>query len=132
MLQDISSNNKRIAKNTFLLYCRMLILLVVGLFTSRVILQALGVENYGILSVIVGFLGIFSFITSSMTTAIGRFITVEIGKNNLFRLKQVFSTSITVQFLMGILMLFLVETFGYWFLQTKMNIPAGRETAALW
>ena len=132
MLQDISSNNKRIAKNTFLLYCRMLILLVVGLFTSRVILQALGVENYGILSVVVGFLGIFSFITSSMTTAIGRFITVELGKNNLFRLKQVFSTSVTVQFLMGILILFLVETFGYWFLQTKMNIPAGRETAALW
>ena len=131
MLQDISSDNKRIAKNTFLLYCRMLILLVLGLFTSRVILQALGVENYGIQSVVVGFLGIFSFITSSMTTAIGRFITVEIGKNNLFRLKQVFSASVTVQFLMGILILFLVETFGYWFLQTKMNIPEGRETAAL-
>lgn len=132
MSEDISTKNRRIAKNTLFLYFRMLILLGIGLFTSRVILQALGVENYGIQSVVTGFLSIFSFITSSMTLAIGRFITVELGKNDDSKLRQVFATSLTVQFVMGILILFLVETFGNWFLLTKMNIPAGRESAALW
>lgn len=126
------ANNKRIAKNTLMLYFRMILLMVIGLYTSRVILQALGVENYGINSVIAGFLSMFGIITSSMSSAISRFITVELGKGNAVRLKQVFSTSISVQLFMGILIVVLIETFGMWFVSTKMQIPEGREIAAQW
>lgn len=131
-MSDISSNNKRIAKNTMMLYFRMLVLMLIGLFTSRVILQALGVEDYGINSVIAGFLSMFGIITSSMSSAISRFITVELGKGELSRLKQVFSTSISVQLFMGILIIILIETFGMWFVSNKMQIPEGREVAAQW
>lgn len=131
-MSENSSNNKRIAKNTILLYFRMILLMLIGLFTSRVILQALGVEDYGIYSVIAGFLSMFGIITSSMSNAISRFITVELGKGNLQRLKQVFSTSISVQLFMGMLIVVLIETFGIWFVSTKMVIPEGREVAAQW
>lgn len=106
--------------------------MVIGLFTSRVILQALGVENYGINNVIAGFLSMFGIITSSMSNAISRFITVELGKGTLERLKQVFSTSISVQLFMGVFIVVLIETFGMWFVNTKMQIPEGREVAAQW
>lgn len=131
-MSDISENNKRIAKNTMMLYARMLLLMAIGLFTSRVNLQALGVDNYGINSVIAGFLAMFGIITSSMSNAISRFITVELGKGKLERLKQVFSTSISVQLFMGVLIVILIESFGVWFVNTKMQIPAGREVAAQW
>lgn len=131
-MSEISENNKRIAKNTLMLYVRMLLLMAIGLFTSRVNLQALGVDNYGINSVIAGFLSMFGIITGSMSNAISRFITVELGKGKLERLKQVFSTSISVQLFMGVLIVILIETFGIWFVSTKMQIPAGREVAAQW
>lgn len=131
-MSDGVSNSKRIAKNTVMLYIRMIILMLIGLFTSRVILQALGVEDYGINSVIAGFLSMFGIITSSMSNAISRFITVELGRGKIERLKQVFSTSITVQLFMGILIVVLIETIGMWFVSTKMQIPAGREVAAQW
>lgn len=127
-----NSNNKRIAKNTIMLYFRMILLMLIGLFTSRVILQALGVEDYGIYNVIAGFLSMFGLITSSMSNAISRFITVELGKGNLQRLKLVFSTSISVQLFMGLLIVVLIETFGIWFVSSKMVIPEGREVAAIW
>jgi len=128
----MSANNKLIAKNTMLLYIRMIVLMVIGLFTSRVILKALGVEDYGINSVIAGFLSMFGIITGSMSNAISRFITVELGRGKIERLKLVFSTSITVQVLMGILIVVLIESFGMWFVSTKMQIPEGREIAAQW
>ena len=131
-MPDSLSSNKRIAKNTIMLYIRMLILMLIGLFTSRVILQALGVEDYGINSVIAGFLSMFGIITGSMSGAISRFITVELGRGKLERLKQVFSTSISVQLFMGILIVILIESFGMWFVTTKMQIPEGREAAAQW
>lgn len=125
-------NSKRIAKNTVMLYIRMIVLMVIGLFTSRVILQVLGVEDYGINSVIAGFLSMFGIITGSMSSAISRFITVELGRGKLERLKQVFSTSITVQLFMGFLVVILIETIGIWFVTTKMQIPEGREVATQW
>lgn len=131
-LSQSQGDNKRIAKNTIMLYFRMILLMIIGLFTSRVILQALGVEDYGINSVIAGFLSMFGIITSSMSGAISRFITVELGKRNMARLKEVFSTSISVQLFMGLLIIVLIETFGMWFVATKMQIPAGREVAAQW
>lgn len=131
-MAESNSDSKRIAKNTVMLYFRMILLMIIGLFTSRVILQALGVEDYGINSVIAGFLSMFGIITSSMSSAISRFITVELGKGNMVRLKQVFSTSISVQLFMGLLIVVLIETFGMWFVTTKMQIPEGREVAAQW
>ena len=132
MMADHSANNRRIAKNTLMLYARMLVLMLIGFYTSRVILQVLGVEDYGINSVVAGFISMFGIITSSMSNAISRFITVELGKGDLTRLRQVFSTSCTVQLVMGVLILILVETFGNWFVGTKMQIPLGREVAAEW
>lgn len=82
-MSQSSDNNKRIAKNTILLYMRMMVLMLIGLYTSRVILQSLGVENYGINNVIAGLLSMFGIITSSMSSAISRFITVELGKGTL-------------------------------------------------
>lgn len=131
-MSESTADNKRIAKNTIMLYIRMMVLMLIGLFTSRVVLQVLGVENYGINSVIAGFLSMFGIITGSMSNAISRFITVELGKGQMDRLKQVFSTSITVQLFMGVLIVVLIETFGIWFVKNQMQIPDGRETAALW
>ena len=106
------SNSMRVAKNTILLYIRMLVLLVIGLFTSRVVLNSLGVENYGINSVIAGFLSMFGIITTALSTAINRYITVELGKRNIEKLKSVFYTSVVVQFFMGLLVILLIESFG--------------------
>ena len=131
-MEDRINDNQRIAKNTIMLYIRMIVLMLIGLITSRVILQALGVVDYGINSVIAGFLSMFGIITSSMSSAISRFITVELGRGQLERLKLVFSTSITVQLFMGILIVVLIETFGMWFVTTQMQIPDGREVAAQW
>ena len=131
-MSESTYSNARIAKNTIMLYFRMIVLMLIGLFTSRVILKALGVEDYGINSVIAGFLSMFGIITSSMSGAISRFITVELGKGDTSRLKQVFSTSISVQLFMGILVVVLVESFGMWFVSTRMQIPEGRELAAKW
>ena len=126
------SNNRRIARNTILLYFRMFLLMIIGLFTSRVNLKVLGIDDYGINSVIAGFLSMFAIITGSMSGAISRFITVELGRGELKRLKLVFSTSISVQLFMGLLIVVLIETFGMWFVSTKMQIPEGRELAAQW
>lgn len=123
-------NNKRIAKNTLLLYFRMILTLLVGLYSSRVILQSLGVEDYGIYSVVAGFLSMFGIITGALSSAILRFITIEIANQNIERLRKVFSTSLTVQLCIGLLVLLIVETGGLWFLDNKMTIPDNRLEAA--
>ena len=111
-MSDNQSNNKRIAKNTLLLYFRMFLLMAITLFTSRVVLQTLGVEDYGIYNVVGGFVAMFGILTSSLSTAISRFITVELGKNELVRLRLVFSTSIKVQLAMAIGIAILAEVVG--------------------
>ncbi len=126
------SDDKRVLKNTLFLYLRMLLLLFVGLFTSRVVLRTLGVENYGIYSVIAGFISMFSIITSSISAAISRFITVNLGIGDLKRLSNVFSTSMLVQVVLGSVVVIAIETIGLWFLNNYMNIPIGREAAARW
>lgn len=87
-MSQSSDNNKRIAKNTILLYMRMMVLMLIGLYTSRMILQSLGVENYGINNAIAGFLSMFGILTSSMGCAISRFITVELGGRKLNGLRR--------------------------------------------
>lgn len=123
---------KRIAKNTLLLYVRMLATMCVGLFTSRVILKTLGVIDFGIYNVVGGFVAMFSLISSPLSSATSRFITIELGKGNINRLKAVFTTSINTQIIFIIICIIIAELFGIWFLNEKMVIPNERLYAANW
>ena len=125
-------NNKRIAKNTMILYFRMLITMVIGLYTSRVVLLVLGVSDYGLYYVVGGVVTMFTFINGSMAAGTQRFITFELGTGNLEALKKVFSTSIVVHLILIIFIVILAETVGLWFVTDKMMFDPGRETAALW
>lgn len=131
-MHDNSTNSKRIAKNTLLLYVRMLFLMLISLYTSRVILNALGVEDYGIYNVVGGVVTMFSVLSGSLSAAISRFITFELGTGNLERLKKIFSSSITIQIGIAIIIVVLAETIGLWFLNYKMVIPESRMIAANW
>lgn len=132
MEQSNKENSKRIAKNTLLLYIRLIFTMAVGLFTSRVILATLGVEDYGVYNVVAGFVLMFSFFTSSLGAAISRFLTYELGKGENVRLQRIFSTSVNVQLLLSIVILILAEAIGIWFVNNKLNIPADRLYAANW
>lgn len=127
-----SANNKRIAKNTILLYFRMLFTMAVQLYTSRVVLNTLGVDDYGIYNVVGGIVAMFGFLNAAMTTSTQRYITYELGKGDSERLKQVFATSINIHILISVLVVILSETVGIWFLTEKMVIPADRMVAAVW
>lgn len=131
-MPDSIANNKRIAKNTLFLYFRTLIILVVSLYTSRVILNALGVEDYGIYNVVGGVVAMFSVISGALSSAISRFITFELGKGKTEKLSVVFSTSVNIQFGISLLIILIGEIVGLWFLNYKMNIPAERLVAANW
>lgn len=131
-MTDIGAYNKRIAKNTILLYIRMIVLMVVNLYTSRVVLQALGVEDFGLYNAIAGFIAMFSMISASITGAVSRFITFVLGQKDYFKLKKVFSTSLIILLTLALIIVILVEIGGVWFLNTHMTIPNGREVAANW
>lgn len=130
--QTSDNNNKRIAKNTLLLYFRMLFMMVVSLYTSRVILNALGVEDFGIYNVVGGVVAMFSVISGSLSAAISRFITYELGKGDQSKLNKIFSASVTIQLLLSLIIVVLIESVGVWFLNSKMTIPAERMVAANW
>ena len=131
-MQDTTSNNKRIAKNTIMLYIRMFISMVVGLYTSRVVLATLGVEDYGIYGVVGGVVGMMGFLNASMSGATSRFLTFELGKGDKERLAKTFSSALIVHIGIAIVVLILAETVGLWFLCNKLNIPAERMQAAHW
>lgn len=132
MSTQTSDNNKRIAKNTLLLYFRMLFMMVVSLYTSRVILNALGVEDFGIYNVVGGVVAMFTVISGSLSAAISRFITYELGKGDQSKLNKIFSASVTIQLLLSLIIVVLIESVGVWFLNAKMTILADRVTAANW
>lgn len=131
-MQNQSANNKRIAKNTILLYIRTFLLMAISLFTSREILSALGVDDYGIYNVVGGFVAMFAVISGALSSSISRFITFELGHGDKEKLNKIFSTSVNIQILIGLLVLLLGETLGVWFLNTQMNIPLERINAANW
>ncbi len=131
-MSNQSANNKRIAKNTLLLYVRMLFGMLVSLFTSRVILQTLGVEDYGVYNVVGGVITMFTFLNSAMSSATSRYITFEIGKGNMEQLKKVFSTALQIHAAIALLIVTLGETAGLWFLMNELVIPDGRMEAAMW
>ena len=132
MTLDNTENTKRIAKNTLMLYIRMMFGMLVSLYTSRVVLAALGVEDYGIYNVVGGFVAMFSLISSSLSSSVGRFLTFELGKGNLNNLRRVFSTSVLIHIALAVVVLLLAETVGIWFLNAKMTIPESRMYAANW
>ena len=115
-----------------MLYLRLFITMAVGLVTSLVVLNTLGISDYGINNVVAGFVSMFSLLTGSLSAAIGRFINVALGKGNTERLKTVFSTSVTIMLVMSVLILVIAEPVSIWFLNNKMNIPDGRMYAANW
>lgn len=125
-------DSKKIAKNTLALYLRMLLLMAVTLYTSRVILATLGVDDYGIYNLIGGFITLFSFISHALVGAMQRFFNVSLGKKDDEQYKKVYSMSINIFALFSLFLLVVGETVGLWFVTTQLNIPAGRETAALW
>lgn len=128
----IISNNKRIAKNTAILYLRMIFILCIGLFTSRVVLNALGVEDYGIYNVVGGFVSFFAFLNGAMSTATQRFLTFELASGTLESQRRTFSTALIIHFILAIIIFILAETVGLWFVCNKLVIPEIRFTAALW
>lgn len=132
MSNDISQNNKRIAKNTMALYFRTFITMIVGLYTGRVMLQALGVDNYGINAVVGGIVGMTSIITGTMCAAISRYITYALGKGDKEKLNIMFSTSINAQLVIALSVAVVLEVVGVWFLNSGANIPDGRMQAANW
>ena len=129
-MSQTSDNNKRIAKNTILLYFRMFFIMAVSLFTSRVVLKYLGVENFGIYNVVGGVVAMMGILNSAMSTSTTRYLTFELGKGDKERLKQVFSTCFSIYLLLSLVFLILAETVGLWFLNSQMTIPENRMVAA--
>ena len=132
ILMGNSSSNIRIIKNTLFLYFRTLFAITVGLYTSRVILQVLGVEDFGIYNVVGGIVMMFSFLNSGMVASSQRFISYELGKNNISHLRKVFSMSVSIHLILALLIFLLAETVGLWFLNFHMNIVPERMVAANW
>lgn len=127
-----SENNKRIAQNTFMLYIRMLLTMAVSLYTSRIILNLLGVEDFGIYNVVGGFVAMFGFLNSAMASATQRFLSFEIGRKNRMQLRDIFSMSINIHFIIASVIFLLAESIGLWFVNTKLTIPTERMEATQW
>lgn len=124
------SDNKTIAKNTIFLYIRMMVTMIISLYTSRVILQVLGVDDYGIYQAVGGIVGFLSFINSALSGGTSRFLTYELGTGNKEKLNNTFSTTLTAHVILALLVVALGETLGLWYFNTKMVIPADRFDAS--
>lgn len=125
-----SESNKRIAKNTLLLYVRMFFSMLVGFYTSRVVLNALGVVDYGIYNVVGSIVGALSVLNGAMAGTTQRWITIALGKGDVENLKKVFSVGLTAQLIIGVIILLIIETIGIWYLYTYAVIPLERMSAA--
>lgn len=130
-MTNTSQNNKRIIKNTLLLYARMLLLMIISLYTSRVVLNTLGVEDYGIYNVVSGFISMMGFLAGSLGAASSRFITYDLGVGNMYVMKKTFGNIVTIHLLLAVIIFILGETVGLWFVLNKLQIPEARMTAAL-
>ena len=125
-------NNKRIAKNTLFLYFRMILLMAINLYTSRVILERLGINDYGIYNIVGGVITTFTFISSAMTASTQRFLNFSIGKDDESYVRKVFNASLVIHFYLAIFVVVLTETVGLWFIYNRLVIPDARMEAALW
>ena len=132
MEQDNSLKSRRIAKNTLMLYVRMLALMLVGLYTSRVVLNALGEDDFGIYSVVGGVVAMFTIISGALNSAVSRFITFEMGKSEGAQLNKVYSIAVTIQLILALIVVIVAEPVGIWFIDNKMTIDPARIPAARW
>ena len=131
-MSEHSTGNKRLAKNTIVLYLRMLFTMILQLYTSRLVLKALGVEDYGIYNVVGGVIAMLNFINMSLSNANSRFIAVEIGSGNQNSLKKLFSCIMSIHWLFALIIIIFAETIGLWFVLTQLVIPDDRMIAAIW
>lgn len=130
--KQTSSNNTRAVKNAVMLALRMVFVTIIGLYTSRVVLRTLGVEDYGVYAVAGGFIGVMSFINTTMVGATNRFLCIEMGRAGTKNLPTVFSSALVIHIAISIVVVLLAETVGLWFLNYRLNIPADRMYAANW
>ena len=128
----VESNNKTIAKNTLLLYFRMIVTMVISLYTSRVILQVLGVDDYGIYQSVGGIVGFLAFLNAALATGSSRFLTFGLGKGDADGLKKIFSTTLSAHLCLALIIVLVAETAGLWFLYHKLIIPPERMDAAVY
>src|SRR5690606_28618566 len=126
------SSNKTIAKNTMFLYFRMFLTMGVGLYTSRLTLDALGVVDYGFYGLVGGIVTRFAFLNSAMSSATQRSLSFDIGKNAMERLQKTFNAALHIHFLVAIIILLLSDPIGLWFVHYKLDIPPDRMNAANW
>ena len=131
MSVNMQPNNKRLVKNTMFLYFRTLVVMGIGLYTSRLVLQVLGVEDFGVYNVVGGFVSMFSLFSGSLTVASQRFLAFELGKKHS-DIQKVFSSTVTIHIGLAIILFLLLEIVGLWFLNYKINIPSNRLNAANW
>ena len=131
-MADLQKNNKRIAKNTILLAIRQVIVMVIALYVSRITLQVLGVDDFGIYNVVCGFVSMFTFLNAAFTTGIQRFYNYEYGKNGKEGANRVFVDAVLVQIALSIIIVFLLESIGIWYMYEKMVVPEDRFNAAMW
>lgn len=127
-----AGNSKRIAKNTLLLYVRQILILLVSLYTVRVVLNVLGIEDYGIYNVIGGVVSFFSFLSGTMASATQRFFSFALGQNDFEKLKTTFSVNCIIYIAIAIIAFLLLESVGLWYVSTQLHVPAARYEAVLW
>ena len=125
-----SENNRRIAKNTFMLYIRQIITLIVGLYTVRIVLDVLGIEDYGVYNAVAGVVAMLGFLSNTMASASQRFFSYALGQNDSERLRKVFSVNIIIYLLIALFAVLLFETLGLWFINEKLVVPPERFEAA--
>lgn len=128
----MKANKNIIVKNTLFLYIRMFFTLLVTLYTSRIVLNVLGANDFGTYSVVGGIIGTFSFLSTTLASSTQRFLNYEMGSQNTGKLKDIFRTSLSIHLILSLIIILLAETLGLWFLNTQMNIPSERMYAANW
>ena len=132
MMPEKVQSNKRIAKNTIFLYIRMIFILGVSLYTSRVVLDKLGVDDYGIYNAVAGVVAMLAFLNNTLSTGTSRFLTFDLGRGDSSKLKQTFSTAFFTHLILALIVVAVLETAGLWFVENKLVIPPERMHAAKW
>lgn len=130
--QVTSSANSRIARNSIYMIIRMVIVLIISLYTTRAVLSALGVEDYGVYNIVCGFVSMFAFLNSSMAGATQRFYNFELGKNGALGIRKVYNVAFYVHLFLGIAVVLLLELIGVWYITNHLVIPLDRYNASIW
>lgn len=128
----MANNNARIAKNAIFLYGRLVVTMLISLYTTRVVLNVLGVVDFGIYNVVCGFVALFAFLNTTMSNGIQRFYNYEAGKNGIESVTKVYQTAMQIQFLLALLICFIIDPIGIWYINHQMVIPSERLFAANW